>query len=222
MAECGVYVSTSASGTSAVKKAAADETDFGQFTVPGLNEHTTYYLVPFATDTDGRTYIGDWADAEQITTPYNAPVVTISNLATTYNSITGNVNVSTSDSTVTNVYLEIRASGGGTVWVKNLSNAKGVQTFTITNGDTADSSTPSGQLTITLNPSTEYQIRVYATNGELSGCTGNGYATATTAQQQTSTIAITSVTNITPTSAVVNLSYGTDNGGQQQGGQSNQ
>ena len=61
MAECGVYVSTSASGTSAVKKAAADETDFGQFTVPGLNEHTTYYLVPFATDTDGRTYIADKA-----------------------------------------------------------------------------------------------------------------------------------------------------------------
>lgn len=208
--ECGVYVSTAAAGTSPTKIAIPEQSfdDAQGWDVTTLNEHTTYFCVPFALDQDNREYVGDWANAETFTTKYNAPVITVSNIATTYNGITGNINIATSDSTVTNVHLTIVASGGGTAWELDLTNAKGTQTFSITNGDTADSSTPAGQTTIVINPSTTYNIRVYATNGESGGCTGSQLATATTAQQETATIAITAITNITPTSACATLSYG--------------
>lgn len=222
--ECGMYVSTAAGGTSPTKITIPEQSfdDAQGWDVTTLNEHTTYYAVPFALDQDNREYVGDWANAESFTTKYNKPVITISNVATTYNSITGNINITTSDSGITNVRLVIQPTGGGTTWTKNLTAATGTQTFSITNGDTADSSTPAGQNTIVINPSTEYRITVYATNVETGGCTGSQQATATTAQQETATIAITAITNITPTSACATLSYGTPNGGQTQGGNQNE
>ena len=222
--ECGMYVSTSAAGTSPTKITIPEQSfdDAQGWDVTTLNEHTTYYAVPFALDQDNREYVGDWLNAESFTTKYNAPVITISNIATTYNGITGNIGIATNDSTVTNVHLTIVASGGGTAWELDLTNAKGTQTFSIANGDTADRSTPAGQTTIVINPSTTYNIRVYATNGESGGCTGSQFATATTAQQETATIAITAITNVTPTSACATLSYGNNNGGQSQGGNQNE
>lgn len=199
--ECGVYVSTNASGSNATKIPATDEQEAGQgWVITGLSEHTTYYVIPYVIDDLGREYKGAWADAETVNTGYLVPTVTLSNMSSTYNSISGNVTISTND-TLSSVYLTIRPAGGGTSHTVNLTSTTGVQNFTITDGDT---DTSSG--TITISPSTEYIITVYAVN--TSGGTGNGTANVTTAQQSTATIAITGVNNITPTSAVVNLSYG--------------
>lgn len=202
ISECGVYVSTNASGTSATKKTASDEQEAGQgWTITGLNENTTYYVIPYVIDSLGREYKGDWADAETASTGYAPPTITISNTATTYNSVSGNLNVTTND-TLSAVWIDLWATEGGTHYKINKSAVTGVQNFTITNGDTDNSSTPQ---TIVINPSTEYRITVYATN--TSGGTGSAIATVTTAAQSTATIAITGVSNITPTSAVVDLSF---------------
>ena len=199
--ECGVYVSTNSSGSNATKIPASDEQEAGQgWVITGLSEHTTYYVIPYVIDDLGREYKGDWANAETANTGYLVPTVTLSNMSSTYNSISGNVTISTND-TLSSVYLTIRPAGGGTSHTVNLTSATGVQNFTITDGDTDASSG-----TITISPSTAYIITVYAVN--TSGGTGNGTANITTAQQSTATIAITSITGITPTSAVVNLSYG--------------
>lgn len=203
VSDCGVYVSTNASGAGAVQKSAGDEQAAGQgWTITGLTENTTYYVIPYVVDDLGREYRGDWANAETANTGYNAPTVTITNTATTYNSVSGNLSVTTND-TVSSVYIDLWATGGGTHYRINKTATTGVQNFTITNGDTDNSSTPQ---TIVINPNTEYRITVYATNTH--GGTGSAQATVTTASQATETIAITSVSGITPTSAVVNLSYG--------------
>lgn len=210
VSECGVYLSTNASGTSAVKYTAANEQQAEQgWNITGLTENTTYYAIPYVIDDLGREYKGDWSDAESVNTGYANPTVTITNVATTYNSITGNLNVASTD-TVSAVWVDLWATGGGTHYRINKTAATGTQTFTITNGDTDDSSTPQ---TIVITPSTEYRITVYAENSH--GGQGSAVATATTAARTTATIAITSISGITPTSAVVNLSYGSAQSNQQ-------
>ena len=201
VSECGMYVSTNASGANATKIAASDIQEAGQgWVVDSLNENTTYYCTAFVTDSDGRTFQEPWNEATQVNTGYRAPVVTLSNIATTYNGITANVSISTND-TLSGVYVTLQATGGGTVYRKNLSSATGTQSISFTDGDTDANSA-----TVVIGPSTEYRLVVYATN--TSGCSGNGQGTATTAAQSTASIAITSITGITPTSATANLSYG--------------
>lgn len=200
VAECGVYISTNASGAGAVKYAASDSQEFGQgWELTTLNENTTYYVVPFCTDTDGRTYIAPWSDAEQANTSYKAPVVLISNIATTYNSVSGTVAATTND-TVGSAYVTLQSSGGGTVWRKNLTASTTSQPFSFTDGETDDNG-----VTISIAESTEYRVVCYFANA--SGCSGNAVTTATTAQRQTSTIAIGGIDNITPNSAVAHLLY---------------
>ena len=201
VSDCGVYVSTSASGSNAQKISAGDEQQAGQgWVITGLTEATTYYVIPYVEDDLGREYRGDWSDAETANTGYAAPTVTVTNLATTYNSISGNLSVSTND-TLSSVYIDISATGGGPHYRINKTATTGTQTFSITDGDLDYQGNP-----ISIASSTEYRIVVYATN--TSGGTGNGQGIATTAAQSTATISITGITNITPTSAVVNLSYG--------------
>lgn len=199
--DCGVYVSTSASGSNAQKISASDEQEAEQgWQITGLNENTTYYVIPFVIDDLGREYKDEWSNAETANTGYLAPTVTISNTVTTYNSISGNLSVSTND-TLSSVYIDLWATGGQTHYRINKSATTGLQTFTITDGDTDANSQ-----TIVISPNTEYRITVYATN--TSGGTGSAIATVTTQQQSTATIAITGVDQVTPTSARVLLSYG--------------
>lgn len=202
VSECGMYVSTNASGANATKiVCTGGEQEAGQgWVVSTLNENTNYYCVAYVVDSDGREFCEAWADAEQANTSYRAPVVTISNIATTYNGITANAHIATND-TLSGAYVTLQATGGGTLYRKNLSNTVGTQTISFEDGDTDYQGN-----TITISPSTEYRLTVYSTN--TSGCSGNGQAVATTAAQAQASIAITSVTNITPVSAQVNLSYG--------------
>lgn len=198
---CGVYISTNASGANAVKYTASGEQEFGQgWTITGLTENTTYYVVPWVKDNLNREFVGDWSEAETVNTGYAVPTVTISNVTTTTDTINGNVTISTND-TLASAYIDLWPTGGQTHYRINLSNTTGLQTFSISNGDTDAQGN-----TISIQPSTEYRITVYATN--TSGGVGSDIATCTTAQAIPSTIAITGVDNITPSSAVVSLSYG--------------
>lgn len=199
---CGVYVSTNSSGANAVKFTASDEQEFGKGWVitSGISENTTYYAVPWVKDNLNREYVGDWADAESVNTGYAAPTVAISNVAATTDTISGNVTVTGND-TLESVYIDLWATGGQTHHKIKINATTGLQTFSISKGDTdADGNA------ISITPSTEYRLTVYAQN--TSGATGSSMATVTTAQAVPSTIAITGVDSITPTSGVVNLSYG--------------
>lgn len=200
--DCGVYVSTNANGTNAQKISAGDEQTAEQWQITNLSENTRYYVIPYVVDNvgDGREYKGNWAEAEEASTGYSAPVVNISNIVTTYNSLSGNVTV-TSNDTLQSVKLSIIPTGGGSYQYITLNAQTGTQQWSITNGDLDDNDNP-----ITINPSTEYRIAVNAVN--TSGGSGSDAKTATTLQQSTETIAITGINNITPTSATVNLSYG--------------
>lgn len=212
---CGIYASTNASGTNAQKITASDEQEAtdGNWSIDNLPENTQFYIVAWVRDENNadREFVGDWlTEAEQINTGFHAPTVTISNITTTTNSISGNLNVSTND-TVREVYINIRNSGGGTVYKFSKTAQTGVQNFTISNGDVDDNNQ-----TISIQPSTEYQIIVYAANSTSVSCggtttypTGNsGWNTATTQQAVPTTILITGISSITPTSAVASLSYG--------------
>ena len=67
--ECGVYVSTNASGTNSQKIAANDQQEAEQgWEITGLTENTTYYAIPYVIDGDGREYKGEWANAETAST----------------------------------------------------------------------------------------------------------------------------------------------------------
>lgn len=197
---CGIKYSTSADGSNPITTS-VDEQEFGQnASITGLAENTTYYAVPYVTDSDGRTYTGDWATAEQITTGYNKPTVTISNVSTTYNSISGTVNITSTSSLVAPCTVSIMASGGTDSFTLDLTTTTGEQTFTFTNG-----SNDKNSHVISISPNTVYTITAIGTN---SGGSTTATSTCTTAQQSTSTISITSVSDITPTSATINLSFG--------------
>lgn len=199
--DVGVYVSTNASGSNATKISAHDAQAFGQgWSIETLLENTTYYVVPYVEDSDGREFIESWSNAESANTSYKAPVVAISNVATTYNSVSANASISTND-TLQGAYVTLQPVGGGAVYRKNLTASTGTQNFSFVDGDT-----DAGGQTVSVLPNMQYRLVVYGQNS--SGCSGNGTGTATTPPQAEATIAITSVSNITPTSAQVNLSYG--------------
>lgn len=202
---CGVYISTNASGANAVRCTARSEEQFVEgFEITNkLLENTTYYVIPFVVDDLNREYRGDWrTDAESVNTGYLAPTVTISNVVGTTDTISGNVTIATND-TLASAYIDLWPTGSQTHYHINLSNATGLQTFSISNGDTDSQGN-----TIAIQPSTEYRLTVYATNANGGGATGSAQATVTTPQAVQSTIAITSITGITPTEAIANLSYG--------------
>lgn len=220
VAHCGIRFSKNSNGSNYTE---ADDGDGRDFTTQGmqagsnLDEHTTYYIVPFATDQLGQTYVGDWAYATTVTTLYNAPTITISSTTHTYNSVGGTVVLNSSDSLKSNYcYIEVGTSGG-TNYKKLLSTSKGTaQSFSFADGDTDANGN-----TVVINSNTQYNIRVTAFNNETNGCHSSETTSVTTDQVQ-NTITISSIDTITPTSAVAHLSYATGDGGQTQGGQQNQ
>ena len=204
----GVYLNKTATDSNAIKIVTSDmravERDwFIDRDARGnmLEEGATYYGIPFVIDDLGREYRWDWRDALSANIGYRSPVVTISNVATTSRSISGNISVSTRD-TITGVEIRIwQSSGGQSYYFRKTAIAS--QAFTISDGDVDKNGN-----TISINPSTEYTF--YVTASIQSGCQdgkSDNYA-ATTAQASSSTIIITSVTGIKPTEATANLAYG--------------
>ena len=190
----GVYVSTNASGANATKITLPSFSEY----ITTLQENTDYYLVPWVIDEYNREYVGSWSEAAFCGTGYVAPAVTLTNMAATTDTISGTVTV-TSNNTIDHVQLTIRATGSQTIYSFDLNATTGPQTFSVSNGDTDDNG-----VTVVINSSTEYYVEVWAEDTDAQST--NAYTTITTAQQQ-STISITSITSVTPYSAVVNLSY---------------
>ena len=193
----GYYYSTSADGSNAVTVTCQDQQDWERYDLVLPAENTTYYIVPFVIDNLNREYHTPWTSAESVTTGYNPAVLSVTTAGTTYNSITISETV-TSSSAVSAVSVTIQAQGG-TAYTKTLTAQAGTQTVTFTNGETL-----TGGVTVVINPSTTYTVTLSATN---QAGTRTATTTATTAAQQISAIEISSVTDITPNSAVVNLSF---------------
>jgi len=221
--EVGVYLSTSASGTNAIKCAAPDVSDADQgwdITAIGGNpvaENTTYYAIPYVVDSQGREYRGDWTnDAESANSGYRPPVITMSNKVTTVNSLSASLNV-TSSTTINQITVYVRAAGQSTYQPFTLTAQTGLQNFTIANGDLDDNGNQ-----ITIAESTEYQLYVVAWNRRaaqgggyendcpsrypLSNATPN-YEAFITQAAVAGYVRIDSISAITPISAVCNLSY---------------
>ena len=235
VSDVGVYLSTNSNGANAIKVSAGDEQHAGQgweISAIGGNpvaENTTYYAVPYVVDTLGREYVGDWSqDAEAANSGYRPPVISMSNKVTTVNSLSASLNV-TSSTTINHIKVYVRAAGQSTYQPFTLTAQAGLQNFTIANGDLDDNGNA-----ITISESTEYQVYVTAANRReaqgggyeddcpsrypLSNATPN-YEAFITQAAVAGEVRIDSISNITPTSAVANLSY---NGASQQNPQQNQ
>lgn len=168
-----------------------------------FQENSTYYVWLGVTD-DAQDATRTYNTAVQtVSTGYAIPVVTISNPTHTYNSVGATVAVSSSEQ-ITSVVAKLQATGGGTTYVKNLSTSS-PQTVSFQNGDTDANSA-----TVQIDPNTTYRLTIYAMTATYNteGTAGTAYTLITTDSQAVSTIAITSVDNITPFAASVNLTYG--------------
>ena len=167
-----------------------------QFT---LQENSTYYVWLGVTDdaqTASRTYT---TSSASVTSGAAAPVVTITNPTHTYNSVGATVNV-TSSETISSITATLTPTGGGTIYTKNLSTSS-PQTVTF-----ADRDTDAGGNTVSIASNTEYRLTVTVVT-PTHPSTSN-YTNITTDSQAVSTIAINSVSNISPSGATVNLVYG--------------
>lgn len=229
VSDVGVYLSTSSDGANAVKVSAGGdasqreqraEDGWDIDTIGGnpVAENTTYYAVPYVTDSLGREYRGDWTnDAESANSGYRPPVITMSNKVTTVNSLSASLNV-TSSTTINHIKVYVRAAGQSTYQPFSLTPQTGLQNFTIANGDLDDNGNA-----ITIAESTEYQVYVMAWNRgaaaqgggyedecpsryPLSNATPN-YEAFITQAAVAGYVRIDSISNITPNSAVCNLSY---------------
>lgn len=235
VSDVGVYLSTSSDGANAVKVSAGGdasqreqraEDGWDIDTIGGnpVAENTTYYAVPYVTDSLGREYVGSWAnDAESVNSGYRPPVIAMSNKVTTVNSLSASLNV-TSSTTINTIKVYVRAAGQSTYQPFSLTAQTGTQNFTIADGDTDDNGNA-----ITIADSTEYQVYVQAWNRgaaaqgggyedecpsryPLSGATPN-YESFITQAAVAGEVRIDSISNITISSAVCNLSYGSQQSG---------
>ena len=234
VSDAGVYISTNASGSNAIKVSAGSEQTAEDFDITAIGgnpvaENTTYYCIPYVIDSLGREYVGDWSnDAESANSGYRPPVITMSNKVTTVNSLSASLNV-TSSTTINRITVYVRAAGGN-YQPFTLTAQSGLQNFTIADGDTDDNGN-----TISIAESTEYQVYVTAAN-RGAAAQGGGYEDACPSRYPLSNatpnyeafitqaavageVRIDSISNITPTSAVANLSY---NGASQQNPSQNQ
>ena len=167
-----------------------------QFTFQG---NSTYYVWLGVTDdaqTASRTYT---TSSVSVTSGAAAPVVTITNPTHTYNSVGATVNA-TSSETISSITATLTPTGGGTIYTKNLSTSS-PQTVTFADGDT-----DAGGNTVSITPNTEYRLTIAVVTPSHPSTTAS--TNITTDAQAVSTLAITSITNVTPSSATVNLTYG--------------
>lgn len=166
----------------------------GTFEVKGLDQNTTYYAVGRVRDSLDRLWTTPWNEAASVYMPYLPAVLTASVEEVSYTSVTANVSVS-SVAAVSSINVQLRDVSSGIV-VDSIS----LDTSKI-NGENQQF------VFITLDPDTEYQIIVTATN---SAGTTSETLNFTTLAQQATTITITEFVDITPTTATANITYGSN------------
>lgn len=188
--ECGIEFSTNSSFTGTLITGSNTTPPANDFVdqVSGFAEHTTYYYRYFAVSTQyGRqTYV---PSGNTITTHYAEPQVTISvsNITDTDAQYTLTY---TGNYPVTNLQLTITPDGGSYDYIQ-VQNMSGTQTGSI--------ASDWGHI---LVPNTEYYLEATA---EYYGDEALGNCTFRTLPARPS-VAISSVSNITPTSADINIS----------------
>lgn len=202
----GVYYSTSPTGVGAQSVFVDAQYVQDGITITGLQEHTTYYVIMAAKDAEGaggteREWKDDWTNHEQLSTTYSQATLDSLELSSTYESILGDFDV-TSTTPITAIAAEVQAVGGGETYHLDLDPSMTENSFTFTNGDDDSEGNK-----IAISPSTEYNVTLIVTNS--AGDT-NFTRNITTKSQEHSTIAINSITNVTANSAVVNLTFGED------------
>lgn len=173
--------------------------------LPGLGaqfsfqENTTYYVWIAVTDNTSdatRLYVNP--SGATAATAYAPPVVTLSNPTHTYNSVGAVVSAQSSEQ-ITGVQVRCVDTGGGTIFVKNLTATSQPQSFTFTNGDIDANGN-----TVVINDNTTYRVTATVTTATQNA---QSFIDITTDQQAVSSVAITGVTT-TPTSATVAITYG--------------
>ena len=228
VSDVGVYLSTSSDGANAVKVSAGGdasqreqraEDGWDIDTIGGnpVAENTTYYAVPYVVDSLGREYVGDWAnDVESVNSGYRPPVISMSNKVTTVNSLSASLNVTT-NGTLNSIIVYVKSTSEQSYHPFTLPTQTGLQNFTIADGDTDDNGN-----TISIAESTEYHVYVNAWNRRAAA--GGGYENDCPSRYPASNatpnyeafitqaavagyVRIDSISNITPISAVCNLSY---------------
>lgn len=190
----------------------ADILDYQDFTVTQqmmtqagsqfqFEESHTYYVWLGITDdlqNATRTY---WTSSVQVATAVARPVITLSNPTHTYNSVGITASVASSE-TISSIVATCKDANDSLapVFTKTLSTSS-PQTVTFTDGDT-----DSNGATVVINSGVTYSVTITVATPTYPSTSEN--TTITTDQQTVSTIAITSIDGITPSSAAINLAYG--------------
>lgn len=201
VATCGFYYSTNSDGSNAVLVTCTDESDWSAHTISNLSESTTYYIIAWMTDSEGRSYQMAWTDAEVVTTTRIPPVIVISvSTPIGARTITGSVNV-TSAATVTRqrVYIKPSSAAWSAFQFIELNPNTGTQTFTFANGDKDYYGNE-----ITINELTSYDIYSDATN--VGDTTESSIVTVTTPEGIVNGVAL-SMSNVSYSSSTGNLTY---------------
>lgn len=154
------------------------------------------------TANDSRLYIN--STEAVVGTPIATPVVQIGSPTATYNSVTINgIQASSTGEQILSGYAMISTSSdfsSGNTYRVNLSNPI-PSNVTITDGDTDYQGN-----TISISPTTTYYVKVVVATTTYPATSSN-IGTVTTPAAVTGTVVISSVTNVTPSSATVNLTY---------------
>lgn len=166
-----------------------------------MGQNKTYYFNWKVLDSEERTSQGDWTNAYQIFVPYLKPQITVDEVGSKLDAVSTTFRVTSAD-VLSTKEVGLRLAGTETtLYVYNMQNFTDgtLQSMTFTTGQTDRDGN-----TITIAPNTTYEIVYEATN---SAGTTIVTQTVTTPAQTESSVTITSVSDITTNSAVVNLEY---------------
>lgn len=185
----GVYVSEYADGRNARK---ITKTGVGILNFSVDKENTNYYIIGWYNDSLGREWMGNWANAASVTSGYLRPQIQISDIAATYYSISGIIDVQTNETVDAVGVNVIETQDMQTLYELDLTATTGAQTFNVVSGQRDRNGT-----LIDLQESTDYIFQFYVDTPTYSE--SKEIEVATIAQD---TVSITlGVENITTNSA---------------------
>lgn len=166
----------------------------GSYSIKGLDQNTTYYVVGRVGDSLQRTWQTPWKSAVSVNMPYLPAVITIAAPEISYTSVTASVQISS-----------VAVVSSATVSIENVATEEVIDSIQL------DTSKINGErqefLFVNLEPDTEYRITVKVIN--VAG-PSNETLNITTLAQQATTITITEFVDITPTTATANITYGSN------------
>lgn len=188
-----------ATGKDATELSYRDETAINGAKIQ-VGQNKTYFFNWKVVDNEERTSQGDWANAYQVFVPYIKPQIVVDEVVSKLDAVSTTFRVTSAD-VLSVKEVGLRLAGSETMlYVFDMQNiTDGLQSITFSTGATDRDGN-----TITIAPNTTYELVYEATN---SAGTTIVTQTTTTPAQAESSVTITSVSDITTNSAVVNLEY---------------